>query len=451
MSNDGEDIGACAEEGGPKIIEEFARIMQNLTAPINMFRGIGGKLNGLISTVPALQGVLYANTAGGTIAKVFKSVRVLNERPSGPGVVRDFIDDGTGKLNLTSEGLKNNFENGIGALKSLTRFIPGRLQQAEEDAARRNFSDEEKDAFWTIANQSDRLQREVEAIEDREGIHTGERDPQEAIKRDPDFGSTVVGSGCRLGYREFPLEDGKTSTCVFESLVEDNCYKGSRPPSDVDLGESGACLYYSRDFIQPNGKCRDNYEKVHFQGLLTCRWADLGPEQVYSYTLHKGLDDEQTTGDERPQDNEQTERPEEPETGNNLCQLIHNAFNDPVYADIPLDQKKAACRTGWCSPGNAGCGCCDTLGSAQPRSGVVTIDGIEIPSSSCVSGYTSGRATYRIPEERESCLRRIRREVELYCGTLIFARTYECLGSSEEKEKRAQCRQHFEAQRSKCG
>ena len=60
FENNGEAIGACAEEGGPKIIEGFARNMQKLTAPINMFRGIGGKLNRLISTVPALQGVLHA-------------------------------------------------------------------------------------------------------------------------------------------------------------------------------------------------------------------------------------------------------------------------------------------------------------------------------------------------------------------------------------------------------
>ena len=124
-------------------------------------------------------------------------------------------------------------------------------------------------------------------MEDREEIHTGERDPQEAIKRDPDFGNTVVGSGCRPEYREFPLDDGKTSTCVFESLVEENCYGGSRRPSDVDLGGSEACLYYSLDFFQPNGECRENYERVYFQGRWTCRWDDLGPGQSAWYTLHK--------------------------------------------------------------------------------------------------------------------------------------------------------------------
>ena len=292
------NIDACGDEGGPRIIEGFARSMQELTAPISNFRRIGGRFaNKIISKVSALQGVLYANTVGGTIAKVFKTVRVLNEDPNRSGVARDFVDDGTGKLNLTSEGLKKIYENGLDALEGMTSLIPGRLQQAEEDAAGRNFSDNEKDAFWTIANRSERLQREVEAIEDHEEVHTGEEDPKIAIRRNPDTGSTVVGSGCRPGYREFPLGDGKTSTCVFESLVEENCYRGSRQPSGVDLGGSEACLYYSLDFFQADDSCRENYERVYFQERWTCRWSDLGPNQPAWYTLHKM--EEEKEGPER--------------------------------------------------------------------------------------------------------------------------------------------------------
>ena len=70
----------------------------------------------------------------------------------------------------------------------------------------------------------------------------------------------VVATNCEPGYEEFPIDD-ETSTCVFESLVEPACYAGSRRVRRPDLGGADVCLYYSLDFFQPDGSCRQNYEE----------------------------------------------------------------------------------------------------------------------------------------------------------------------------------------------
>ena len=80
----------------------------------------------------------------------------------------------------------------------------------------------------------------------------------------------------------------------------------------------------------------------------------------------------------------------------------------------------------------------------------VTIEGINIPSSDCVSGHEFSDSTFLIPAQRESCLETVRLNT-LACRTLIFATTFQCLGGPEEREKRKQCTDHFEAERSKCG
>ena len=108
-------------------------------------------------------------------------------------------------------------------------------------------------------HRSDRQQRDAEAIEDLEGVYLGEEEPLDAIGNDPGRG-VVVATNCEPGYEEFPIDD-ETSTCVFESLVEPACYAGSRRVRRPDLGGADVCLYYSLDFFQPDGSCRQNYEE----------------------------------------------------------------------------------------------------------------------------------------------------------------------------------------------
>ena len=52
-----------------------------------------------------------------------------------------------------------------------------------------------------------------------------------------------------------------------------------------DLGGADVCLYYSLDFFQSDGSCRENYDRVYFAGRWTCRWAELGASRAAWYTL----------------------------------------------------------------------------------------------------------------------------------------------------------------------
>ena len=285
--NDLKASDACMNEGASGMIEGVAKVVQRVTAPIGAF---GSRLTKIISSGrSALQGVFNANATGKWAARIFKFGRTLNERPDDADPKRDFVEDEAGKLNLTGDGLKKKFNNGIDALKGVTRLISGRLQQAEKEAGSRNINGKEREAFGTIVNDSDRLHREVEAIEKHKRVYTGEEDPKEAIKKNPNLGSTEVSSRCKAGYEEFVI-DAETSTCVFQQLVERNCYAGSRQAGDVDLGGSDACLYYSLDFFQSGGSCRENYDRVYFQGRWTCRWGELGADKPAWYTLHKALE-----------------------------------------------------------------------------------------------------------------------------------------------------------------
>ena len=76
------------------------------------------------------------------------------------------------------------------------------------------------------------------------------------------------------------LSDGNTSHRLAVRM---------RRESDRAFGQSGAnvCLYYSLDFFQANGTCRQNYAKVRFNGRETCRWAALGASNRHWYTLYK--------------------------------------------------------------------------------------------------------------------------------------------------------------------
>ena len=202
---------------------------------------------------------------------------------------RDF--DGSGQP--TKKGLQNNFESHKDNQQTWKEYLDELLPGLK--GLRPDIDDGTRESFSVLENDIDRRRREAEGIDDLEGVYTGEESPSEAIGNDPRRGM-VVAENCKFGYQEFPIDD-KISTCVFESLVEPECYKGSRQPPEVDLGDSEVCLYYSLDkFLPeflPEQRCRDNYERAkNFRGKWTCRWEDLGPEEPAWYTLHKPEDDE---------------------------------------------------------------------------------------------------------------------------------------------------------------
>ena len=244
----------------------------------------------------ALEGVHVITTVKKYVehgVKVYRVVKAIGNdgetERSNSG--RDF--DETGRM--TKQGLKRNFQSLKSVVQSWKQKLEELIPEVEKDfAAVPNLDDDVRESFSVLMNDIDRQRREAESLDDLEGVYEEEQDPRDAIGNDPDRG-VAVAANCRLGYREFPLEDGKLSTCVVESLVEEDCYKGSRRASDVDLGESEDCLYYSLDFIQSDGSCRENYAKVFYQGRWTCRWAALASNQPHAYTLDK------TQGTQAPQ------------------------------------------------------------------------------------------------------------------------------------------------------
>ena len=202
---------------------------------------------------------------------------------------RDFQRNTAGVLRVTKRGLRNTYETLRGIGRSATRESATLIREAEREYTSRARTDTQREAIANLINGQDGMRRDVEAIEALEDVYTGDQDPEEGISNLPDNNGSGIreGDSCDSGYQEFPLDD-ETSTCVFASLVEPNCYAGSRRVDDPDLGNSSACLYYQLDFFQPGGGCRPNYSRVQFQGRETCRWAELGADQVAWYTLRKG-------------------------------------------------------------------------------------------------------------------------------------------------------------------
>ena len=200
------------------------------------------------------------------------------------------------------QSLKQNFEAMRDTAKAFTEATPKLITDAEQDVVADGVDDDEREAFFALVEDTDYNYSDAAAMDDEEleDVYTGEADVAETL------GTVTAGDGdgtsgggggatCASGYREF-LVDDKTSTCVWESLVEPNCYAGSRRVNQPDLGGSNACLYYSLDFFQPDGTCRENYAKATFQGRETCRWAELGTDKVAWYTLekHYGVESPQT-------------------------------------------------------------------------------------------------------------------------------------------------------------
>ena len=238
----------------------------------------------------AITGLNYGNSVNATVGRALKLGRMRDDpREARPGD-RHYTHDASGRQSPTRRGTLIPFDTLVALIKATTRDAPKQTSDVQKDYGSRSLGEEEKAAVWGIVEESDRHQREAENIEDLEGVYTGEQDSQDAIGNNPDRGQVVAGS-CEAGYREFVIEEDKVSTCVFESLVEPNCYAGSRRVETPDLGGADVCLYYSLDFFQPNGRCRQNYADVSFQGRRTCRWAELGANKAAWYTLYKAPED----------------------------------------------------------------------------------------------------------------------------------------------------------------
>ena len=193
-----------------------------------------------------------------------------------------------------AESLADVHEAMRDASRSLTEGNPDLVAEVEREAV----ADGEREARFDLVEEADHNQRDAAAIKDLQDVYTGNADVVETL------GTVAAGDGssgaaaCGADYEEFTVDD-KTSTCVWSSLVEWNCYAGSRQVSHPDLGGANACLYYSLDHFEPDGSCRENYAKVNFQGRETCRWAELGIATKAWYTLEKehGVESPQTPVD----------------------------------------------------------------------------------------------------------------------------------------------------------
>ena len=169
------------------------------------------------------------------------------------------------------------------AMRSATRALTEGNAKLIAEAARAAVADgvdaAERDAHFALVAEADHHQRDAAAIERLEKVYAGEADVVQTLG-----GLAGGGASCGPDYEEFPVRDN-IRTCVWNSLVAWNCDAGSRQVSHPDLGGANACLYYSLDFVQPDGSCRERYAKVRLQGREICRWADLGNGKAAWYTL----------------------------------------------------------------------------------------------------------------------------------------------------------------------
>ena len=246
---------------------------------------VAPKLAGKLISKPALQRLSISVATNKPLADTLKTIRTVSDAAES---ARDFQRNTAGALRVTKRGLRNTYETLRGIGRSATRESATLIREAEREYTSRARTDTQREAIANLINGQDGMRRDVEAIEALEDVYTGDQDPEEGISNLPDNNGSGIreGDSCDSGYQEFPLDD-ETSTCVLASLVEPSCYAGSRRVRSPDLGDSGACLYYQLDFFQPGGGCRENYARVQFQGRETCRWSELGANQVAWYTLRK--------------------------------------------------------------------------------------------------------------------------------------------------------------------
>ena len=268
-------------------------VIDNLSHGILSNFAVAGR-NALLKKLPqsaAIEGLHRLENWFDGIVRTTKTLRLLRDS-DGSDSVRDYDRGASGSPVPTKNGLKRIYESMRDFANETTRAYPGLISRAERDYAGRHLNAGQRAAFADIVNKSDQQRSDAERIVRFEDVYIGEAEPLDAM-RDDSGGDREVASRCEAGYEEFSIDDN-TSTCAFASLVERNCYAGSRRVSTPDLGQSGAnvCLYYSLDFFQANRTCRRNYAKVRYKGRETCRWAALGASKRAWYTLYKPSDDE---------------------------------------------------------------------------------------------------------------------------------------------------------------
>ena len=290
----------CVDRFPGKVVEGFADYARNTLSVLAGARAIVGPATAIGRFIGSgMQRVATSNAILGPLGKIAKGVRIFDELSSGlRDSNRHLARDGSGSFQPTQSGLVSIFENVRALYQETTQDSPALIGEAVRDSAGRDLDDEEEEAVWNIVDEADRQRREAETIDELEGVYLNEDDPVDVLGNRTG-GDIRVAESCAAGYEEFPIDD-ETSTCVFQSLVEENCYAGSRP---VNVPGVDTCLYYSLDFFQPDDTCRTNYARVFFQGRQTCRWAELGAHEPAWYTLYKGEEDD--GGGEPPDDGEE--------------------------------------------------------------------------------------------------------------------------------------------------
>ena len=236
-----------------------------------------------------------------------------------------------------AEALHQSFESLRDGTRTLTEGLPDLVAQVEQQAGADGVEGDEREATFALVEEADHHVSDAAAFEDEdmEAVYTGEADVVETLGTASEGGPAT----CAEGYEEFPVNDS-TSTCVRSSLVEPNCYAGSREVSHPDLGGARACLYYSLDYLQPDGSCRENYAKVTFNGRETCRWAELETDRSAWYTL--GTEH----GVESPQHRVQAED-QYPSSCDDLAQRrFGRSFREAAqrWADSPVSPHPLCCR-----------------------------------------------------------------------------------------------------------
>jgi len=283
------DENRCLVVKHDELVDAWTNSIDKIASIRNLFPPMVGRTAGGLATHKALEQLQHRNNVTKHMVNMLRTERALTERddPDLVGNTKDFIRDSFGNLVQTPRGLQSLYPK----LWDIVGFIgTGRsklIEKSEREFGARDPNDGDREAGWYIIKEAGRQEGDVEKYERLEPVFRGDKEPIDAIKDVPALDRTVA-SNCKPGYKEFAVDE-ETSTCVFESLVEENCYAGSRRPSDVNLGESQACLYYSLDFFQSDGSCRPNFARVFFGGRWTCRWAELSPDQPHAYTIKKDL------------------------------------------------------------------------------------------------------------------------------------------------------------------
>ena len=457
------DADHCADARfGLEIGEAFEESTAKIATWLTAGRQFGGRLVRKLIDRKAIERLWISNTMLKPLSDASKTLRVLAEGESDISArVRDLVQDGSGLLKTTKRGARKIYENLRSLNQDLTEDTPELISEAERDFGSRSRDDDEREAFWSNVHESDRLRREADGIDDLEGVYTGETAPLDAIGDNPGVG-VAVANACASGYEEFPI-DGETSTCVFRSLVEPNCYAGSRRVRDPDLGGADVCLYYSLDFFQPNGTCRQNYDRVYFQERWTCRWDELEAHEPAWYTLHETQDDELLPP------------PGEVPPGVASCfarlGYSHQSFYDGPGPGTAVTLCYAAnCSFGFINERPQECSCCETLDdhllrnpyrevaldrflfecSPDPNQPFLSIQGVVSHAARLPINTPADRNECRmtVDDKRAECRRIL--DTQLLPEIDRFAPLFDSCRAAFDAQVRS-CEAHFDSERSKCG